>query len=73
MIKNVISMLGVSGIRCNSTEIYITVERVIFGESSADEFHVKVAKTPEEIKQLLEVGYDFICEKDGLLFFRKRK
>jgi len=56
-----------------NTEIYITVERVIFGESSADEFHVKVAKTPEEIKQLLEVGYDFICEKDGLLFFRKRK
>ena len=56
-----------------NTEIYITVERVIFGESSTDEFHVRVAKTPEEIKQLLEVGYDFICEKDGLLFFRKRK
>jgi len=27
----------------------------------------------EEIKQLLEVGFEYICEKDGLLFFRKRK
>lgn len=37
------------------------------------EFHVKIVQTPKEIKGLLEVGFEYICEKDGLLFFRKRK
>ena len=53
-------------------EIYITVEKTIFNEHS-DKFTVKVASKPEEIKPLLEVGFKYICEKDGLLFFRKRK
>jgi len=34
---------------------------------------VKVAQTPEEIKGLLETGFEYTCEKDGLLFFKKRK
>jgi len=55
-----------------STEIYITVERRIF-EPSSDEFTVKVASKPEEIKALLEVGFEYVCEKDGLVFLRKRK
>jgi hypothetical protein len=38
-----------------------------------DEFTVKVVSNPEEIKALLEVGFEYVCEKDGLLFFRKRK
>jgi integrase len=56
-----------------NTEIYITVERAIFGDSCNDEFTVKVVSNPEEIKALLEVGFEYVCEKDGLLFFRKRK
>jgi len=36
-----------------NTEIYITVERAIFGDSCNDEFTVKVASDPEEIKALL--------------------
>ena len=52
--------------------IYIDVERALF-QTSSDEFHVRVAKSPEEIKALLEVGFEYVCEKDGLLFFRKRK
>ncbi|MCD6241393.1 site-specific integrase [Candidatus Bathyarchaeota archaeon] len=59
--------------KIENTEIYITLERAIFGEGSDSEYHVKVAKTPDEIKALLEVGFEYICEKDGLLFFRKRK
>ncbi len=55
-----------------STEIYITVEKTIFGEYS-DEFNVKVASKPEEIKSLLEAGFDYVYQKDGLMFFRKRK
>jgi hypothetical protein len=38
-----------------------------------EEFHFKIAQTPEEIKGLLEAGFEYVCEKDGLLFFGKRK
>jgi len=27
----------------------------------------------EEIKALLEVGFEYVCQKDGLIFLRKRK
>jgi integrase len=57
----------------DSTLTYINIERAIFSCSESSEFHVKVAKTPEEIKSLLEVGFEYVCEKDGLMFFRKRK
>jgi integrase len=55
-----------------NTEIYITVERTIFGEYH-DEFNVKVASTPTEIQALLESGFEYVCAKDGLMFFRKRR
>jgi hypothetical protein len=35
-------------------------------------FAVKVASEPDEIKQLLETGFEYACSKDGLMFFRKR-
>jgi len=31
------------------------------------------ASRPEEIKSPLEVGFEYACEKDGLLYFIKRK
>jgi hypothetical protein len=31
------------------------------------------AKTPDEIKTLLEVGFEYVCQKDDMLYFRKRK
>ena len=56
-----------------NTEIYINIERTLFEPSGNDEFSVKVAETPEEVKALLEVGFDYVCQKDGLIFLRKRK
>jgi len=56
----------------NTTLLYIQLEKTLFKESS-DEFTVKVAKNPERIKALLEVGFEYVCEKDDLMFFRKRK
>ncbi|MGQ9552344.1 MAG: hypothetical protein ACUVUE_07955 [Candidatus Bathycorpusculaceae bacterium] len=38
-----------------------------------DEFNVKVAEKLDEIKALLEVGFEYICQKENLMFFRKRK
>jgi len=52
--------------------LYIDLEIVLFNTGN-DEFTVKVAEKPEEIKALLEVGFEYVCENDGLLFFRKRK
>ncbi|MGB9854454.1 MAG: tyrosine-type recombinase/integrase [Candidatus Bathyarchaeales archaeon] len=56
-----------------NTEIYINIERTLFEPSGNDEFIVKVAQTPEEVKTLLELGFDYVCQKDGLIFLRKRK
>jgi hypothetical protein len=54
------------------TMLYIQVAEALFKETT-DEFTARVAKTPREIQGLLEVGFEYICEKDGLMYFLKRK
>ncbi|MCJ7770670.1 site-specific integrase [Candidatus Bathyarchaeota archaeon] len=61
------------GHKClSNTEIYINIERTLF-EDQNDEFTVKVAEKPEDIKALLEAGFEYVCQKDGLVYVRKRK
>ena len=55
-----------------STESYINIEQTIF-EPNRDEFTVKVVSRPEEVKTLLEVGFEYVCQKDAIILFRKRK
>ena len=55
-----------------TTQLYIQLEKTLFKEAN-DEFTVKIAKNTEEIQGLLEVGFEYVCEKDGLLYLRKRK
>jgi hypothetical protein len=55
-----------------STEIYINIERTVF-EPSSDEFTVKVTDNAEDVKALLEVGFEYVCQKDNLIFLKKRK
>jgi len=69
-ILKVKQLLGHKTLR--STMIYIDIEKAIYGELS-QEFTVKVAEDAEEISKLLEVGFEYVCEKDDRLFFRKRK
>ena len=38
-----------------------------------DQFICKVAKTSIEIQDLIEQGFQFVCESDGFKFFRKPK
>jgi integrase len=59
--------------KLDSTLRYINIEKAIYHEGTLEDFHVKIAETPKEIKGLLEVGFEFVCKKDGLVFFRKRK
>jgi integrase len=55
-----------------NTEIYINIERTLF-EPTGDEFTVRVTDKPDEIKTLLEAGFEYVCTKDNLIFLRKRK
>jgi hypothetical protein len=34
---------------------------------------VKVTETTEEVEKLLPVGFEYVCTKDDLMFFKKRK
>jgi len=56
----------------DTTLLYIQLEKALFNEI-ADEFTVKASRDLKEIQDLLEVGFEYVCEKDGLIFFRKRK
>lgn len=39
----------------------------------SDEFHIWVAKTLEEICQLVEAGFDYVTGMEGANVFRKHK
>ena len=55
-----------------NTQIYMHLEEVMFTTKS-DEYVVKTAVTVAEIAKLLEVGFDYITEVEGVKMFRKRK
>ena len=38
-----------------------------------DEYICRVAKTEKEIAELIEAGFEYVCEHGGVKFFRKRK
>ena len=61
--------------RWKATTLYHQTKDILFiiHSDGSEEFHARIAQTPEEVKELLEVGFEHTYEKDGLLFFRKRK
>jgi len=58
--------------RIENTMIYINLEQALF-QTANDEFHVKVAETPEEASKLGEAGFEKFDEFDGVHLYRKRK
>jgi hypothetical protein len=67
---HVMQFLGHKSIQ--NTELYINIEHTLF-ESGNDNFTIKVAEKPEDVKAFLEVGFEYVCQKDNLIFLRKRK
>jgi len=53
-----------------NTELYINIEHTLF-DSGNDNF--TVAEKTEEVKALPEAGFEYVCQKDNLIFLRKRK
>jgi len=47
-----------------STLIYIDVERAIY-QPGSEEFTVRVAKNVEEASQLIEVGFEYVCQNEA--------
>jgi len=58
--------------RIDTTLKYVQLEQALF-DKDADSFTCRVAKTPEGLKQLIEAGFEYVTEKDELVYFRKRK
>jgi hypothetical protein len=57
----------------DNTLLYIQLEQAIFGLNSDDEYNVTGTNNKDEIKALLSIGFEYMCQKDDVLFFRKRK
>jgi integrase len=38
-----------------------------------EEYICKAAKTTDEAKELIESGFEYVCEMEGIKLFRKRK
>ncbi len=38
-----------------------------------DDYHVKVSRNRGEDQELLEAGFEYVTERDGVKLFRKRK
>ncbi len=38
-----------------------------------DDYHSATAKTAQEAKNLVEAGFGYVCEIEGVQLFRKRK
>jgi hypothetical protein len=69
-IFNVAKLLGHKSVL--TTQIYINMEKMAFGEVSND-YMVKVASTVEEACKLIEVGFEYVTDIEGKKLFRKRK
>ena len=55
-----------------STMTYINIEQSLF-TNQTDEYYCKTATTIKEATELLETGFEYIQEIDGIRLYRKRK
>ena len=65
-ILHVMKLLGHKNIK--NTLIY--TQLVTF---ESDEYHCKTASSVKEAAELIETGYEYVCDLDNVKLFRKRK
>jgi len=66
----VMQYLGHRNIR--STLKYIQLEQATHG-NEPDNYTSRIAKTVKEARELVEAGFEYICDIDDVKLFRKRK
>ena len=66
----VMRFLGHKNIK--NTLIYIQLEEALFQREN-EEFICKTAETVKEARELIEKGFEYVCEIEGVKLFRKRK
>ena len=67
--KNMLHVMDLLGHRnIESTLVYTHLI-----DFEGDEYHSAVAKSVEEARKLLETGFEYVCQKDDIMLFRKRK
>jgi hypothetical protein len=52
--------------------VYIHLEEALFQDTS-DDYLCKTATTADEAKALIEVGFEYVNEIQGIHLYRKRK
>jgi integrase len=71
--KDIIHVKNILGHKeIKSTMSYINIESAIFLHST-EEFTSKIAHTIQEAQKLIESGFEYVTEMDGLKTFRKHK
>ena len=68
-ILHVMQVLGHKNIK--NTLIYTHLVKNLGQEE--DGYISKVARNVEEVRSLVEAGFEYVCEVDGFKVFRKRK
>jgi hypothetical protein len=48
-------------------------DSTLLGSVGCARYHSAVANTVEEARKLLEQGFDYVCQKEDVMLFRKRK
>jgi len=57
--------------KVENTLLYIQLANAIFNQDSGS-YTSRVAKTVEEAQQLIEAGFEYVCDIDNVKLFRKR-
>lgn len=69
--KSIQEFLGHASL--DNTLLYTQIEQAVFDITADDEYDVNATNNKEEIKKLFSVGFEYVCQKDYILYFRKRK
>ena len=68
--KNILHAMQIIGHRnIKNTLLYPQLVKT----QTKDEYVCRVAKTVEQTAELIEAGFEYVCEIDGVKLFRKRK
>jgi len=68
--KDILHVMEVMGHRNIKNTLMYT--QLVKGKEE-DDYVCRVAKTVEQAAELIEAGFDYVCEVNGVKLFRKRK